>query len=347
MMIVVRVDANDKIGAGHFTRCVTLAICLKKSNLDIVFLCRNLGNKLQLILYQEGIRYIELPSSECFDPVQDADHTCAALKSNLIEPDLVIVDHYMIAREWECRVKSVCNRMMVIDDLANRKHECDLLLDQNYVVDYKLRYDDLVPYYCKKLLGPHYVLLRDEFRGVHNNNKKTGFSIFVYFGGADIHNETKKVLCALGRMCLDEISVSVVVGSLNPNVDELKHICSRYKNYNYYYNISNISEVMQMADLAIGAAGTAIWERCSMSLPSIVITISDNQQDIAQAVSETEAIIYLGKSEDVSEYDIKQSIVEVMENKMKLKKMSAAARNLVDGEGVARVSDEVLSMCFA
>ena len=144
MKVVFRVDASTRIGIGHFMRCLTLADALVASCAQVHFICRNHeGNQLAL-LEKKGIHFNSLPMgdtscSEGYDPWlgssqdKDASHTIEALKGlDEGKPDWRVVDHYALDSQWEMRISPYVERIFVIDDLANRFHYCEMLLDQNY-----------------------------------------------------------------------------------------------------------------------------------------------------------------------------------------------------------------------
>ncbi len=206
---------------------------------------------------------------------------------------------------------------MVIDDLANRKHNCDIILDQNYYADMKLRYQGLVPKYCNQLLGPEYALLRKEFYVAKKTLRKrsgTIKNILVFFGGSDPSNETGKTLEALIQLKTTDLAINVVVGASNPHKDSLKLICD-INNFNYLCQVSNMAQLMAEADLAIGAGGTTTWERCFLELPSIVIAIAENQVGLCEEAAKAGVITFLGVKECVTAKIIANELAK-LQNKL-------------------------------
>lgn len=178
-------------------RCLTLANFLKENGARVTFICAELAGNM--IDYVKSFGFKVVAVSGKFE--YDAMRTVAILKEQ--ECDLVIVDHYQIDEKWESVLKSELSKLklMVIDDLANRKHDCDLLLDQNYQENFESRYDTLVPEQCEKLLGPSYLLLRPEFYKENRvrTNAQIG-NILVFYGGSDPTGETVKALHALSKL---------------------------------------------------------------------------------------------------------------------------------------------------
>ncbi len=299
MKFAIRTDSSTKIGSGHLMRCLTLAEELREKNQQVVFVCRELEGNLIHLIKQKGFEVFSLPfPSGDFeaDPSvphskwletswqNDLEQTKEALKI-FGEFDWLVVDHYALDCKWEAEIRDLTRKIMVIDDLADRKHDCDLLLDQNLYENMEVRYQGLVPDKCKLLLGPQYVLLRKEFKEARKNLRKRDGSIkriLIFFGGVDPTNETEKALKAIDELNKPEIVIDVVVGASNPNKQQIEKLCSERPNTNFYCQVQNMAELMNEADLAIGAGGTTTWERCYLGLPSIVVPIADNQVAIVE-----------------------------------------------------------------
>lgn len=211
----------------------------------------------------------------------------------------LVVDSYALDFKWEKFLRPYVNKIMVVDDLANRNHDCDLLLDQNYYRDMAHRYDGLVPSICRKLLGPEYALLRPDFHQAKKTLRKRDGKIrriLVFFGGSDPTNETKKALEAIRRLNRPDIAVDVVVGAGNPYREKIKEICGKMPNVTYYCQVENMAELMAAADLAIGAGGTTTWERLYLELPTIAIAVAENQVETLEVLAKVGRVHYLGVS---------------------------------------------------
>lgn len=356
MRVVFRADASIQIGTGHVMRCLTLADELESLGSQIIFVCRNLHGFMPEMITNKKYELVLLPSPEkdlnerLEGPKHanwlgvrwelDALQVCGRIKS----ADWIVVDHYALDHEWEKNLRQVVKKIFVIDDLADRKHDCDLILDHNLYEDYSSRYSDLVPNFCKCLIGPKFALLRKEFleKSQKSCPKKNKINnIFVCFGGCDAQNETGKVLKAFASFEHIGFSIDVVVGKSNPHAKMIRELCSRMKFARYHYGPSNMAELMGKSDLAIGSGGVVSWERCALSLPSLVISIADNQVEIAKSLQKIGAIQYLGKSKDVSYQNIKNSIQRLLLDSKSLKSMRIAAGKVTDGYGVKRVASVI------
>jgi UDP-2,4-diacetamido-2,4,6-trideoxy-beta-L-altropyranose hydrolase len=259
----------------------------------------------------------------------------------------IVVDHYALDENWEKLIKPFCSRLMVIDDLANRRHDCDLLLDQNYYKNSHQRYQGLLPPNCISLLGPSYVLLRKEFVDAKNNlhlRDGTIKRILVFFGSSDPSNETSKVLMAIKKLALDAIEVDVVVGAANPHQCQIQMVCNTIANVNYYCNISNMAELILRADIGIGAGGSSIWERCYLGLPSITSVVASNQIETTKDVASLGAIDYLGCSKILSYDNYAAALLKAIINPNHVKLISTKALSLVNGVGTPAVVDVMWKM---
>lgn len=344
--VAIRVDASVQIGTGHVMRCLTLAHQLHQEQIDVSFITRLLPGHLCDLIESQGFSVYRLPSigtSEETDYFgwleenweEDARQTIESLgekQGNV----WVIIDHYGLERSWEREVRKIANRIMVIDDLANRYHDCDILLDQNLFEDFETRYDNLVPQNCKMLLGPRFALLRPEFLAARNVLRERDGNIqtlLIFFGGSDPTNETAKALEAIAMLDEPEIAVTIIVGSSNPKKEVIQAISKRNPNFSFHCQVDNMAELIARADLAIGAGGTALWERCFLGLPTILVVVAENQTAAAAAVAKRGAAWNLGWHEEVRADQIADAISYLMCHPEDMKKMSRSALDIVAGSG--------------
>ena len=354
MNIVFRVDSSIQIGTGHAMRCLTLAKELRKKA-NVQFICRKHKGSLVKQIKSKGFVVYELNDAvlkknanelsivDWLGTTQKQDvQDCAPILEK-IKPDWVIVDHYGIDKFWQNNLKKYYNKLLVIDDLANREHNCDLLLDQNFYKDKNLRYKKLVPSKCKTLLGPRYALLREEFLTTSSNLRDKGLNkILVYFGGSDIKNNTLKVLQAIKFCKQANISVDVVIGPDSPYKKDVLNFSLSMKNTICFDFVENMAEMMSNSDLYIGSAGTTTWERCCMGLPSIVIGIAENQIQPMKAMELAGMTFFLGSEESVNSADISMALDNILETPSVLVEMCKKNLELVDGYGASRCVSEII-----
>ena len=358
MKVAVRTDASFDIGTGHVMRCLTLAEKLRQKGAEVIFICRQLpGNGIDLIR-QQGFTVSELPAPSmppdaaaqvnhwlCTSWEQDAEQAHQVLSVG--GPwDWLIVDHYGIDARWEEHQKDVVNQVMVVDDLADRPHSCDVILDQNFYTDMESRYRKWVPTGCRQLLGLKYVLLRDEFLKQRDKLKvydRQMRNLLVFFGGVDAPNMTEKVLAAIVALRVSGISVNVVIGSANPHKDKLRAMCQRLPEVQLHVQVANMAEMMANADLCIGAGGTATWERCSLGLPTLAWSIADNQEKLLHDAAAM-GLVYVPDFDCPSVEDIALHLQALMKNAMLRKYISTRCLDTVDCKGADRVVSGLMNI---
>ncbi len=326
MKIAFRVDSSEQIGSGHLMRCLTLAKRWRnEKNAEIHFISRDLPGNLMPLIKEADFILHELPVHDTGKSLSgyaawltvpqelDAEETVTAL-APLGRFNCLVIDHYALDITWESILRPQTDTIFVIDDLANRKHDCDILLDQNYYLDMTARYQGLVPDYCELRLGPTYALLREEFyetkKHLRQRNGKI-HNIFVFYGGSDLTNETMKALTALTELSLPGVTADVVVGQSNPHKEDIEDFCALHDFLRFHCQVSNMAIIMNQADLALGAGGTTTWERLYLELPSIVTAIAKNQVKICEDCASANLIEYLGYANKVTVNHIKRKLQEM------------------------------------
>lgn len=353
--IAFRTDAASQIGTGHFMRCVTLADALKQSGAQIRFVCRNLPVHLGDMLAEKEIELVALGSSTTPSLIEDLAHahwlgasqeqdaqgTIQALSDRTW--DWIVVDHYALDARWESALRGSARKIMTIDDIADRQHDCDVLLDQNFYEDMQTRYTGKVPAHCQLLLGPCYALLREEFRELRSQVKpRTGQvkRILVFFGGVDADNYTGLAINALAGIAVKQLQVDVVIGAQHPCRAAIESRCAE-QGYVCHVQTSRMAELMASADLAIGAGGSATWERCCLGLPALLVSMADNQTDIAKTLDAGGACFYMGALEEITTPAMQNAITNMLGAPEQLVMISKVASSLVDGMGANRVCHEL------
>ena len=375
MNIAIRVDASTHMGLGHLTRCRTLAKGLQERGASVHFVCRaHPGHQIQM-LEAEGYSVSSLPKAPPEQPAidgdyaawlgvsqeRDADETSAALNAHTksgkqAQWDWLVVDHYGLDKVWERRLRSVAKQILVIDDLANRKHDCDVLLDQNFSRQPDKRYARLLPKHTQTLLGPDFALLHPQYAmtrqtlerctanmGVVNPVRR----VLVFFGGTDPENLTGRCLEALSDPELSDIVVDIIFGANNPHKEALRRQAAARRATHLHEPRPHLADLMAEADLAIGAGGTTTWERCCLGLPSLVISIAKNQQPACNTLAGANIIDYLGHYQDVEIEDVTRAIKQLVNDLVRRQQLTHSGSTLVDGLGVQRVVDAILSGAWA
>lgn len=349
--IIFRVDASSQIGTGHFMRCLTLADGLKQRGAQIRFVSRYLPEHFRGMLAAKGHEFVLLDRKQNdadldelaharwlgASQIQDAGDSIQALFDT--NWDWLIVDHYALDLRWESILRRTVKKILVIDDIADRQHDCDMLLDQNLHAGMENRYLGKVTAHCQLLLGPRYALLRDEFRELREQVKpRTGTvkRILVFLGGMDVDNCTGHIIETLAGINFKEIQVDVVIGGQHPYRAEIETNCAT-QGFICHVQTDKMAELMVAADLAIGAGGSASWERCCLGLPTLTIAVADNQIDIVKGLDLFGACIFVGDIKTASVSIIRREIVSLLSTQNQIKILSEKSYLLTDGLGVDRV----------
>jgi UDP-2,4-diacetamido-2,4,6-trideoxy-beta-L-altropyranose hydrolase len=364
MNIVFRADASLQIGTGHIMRCLTLADALKATGAICKFICRehpgNLISQIRLrgfdvfvlpaggdALVTDDLTNAEQSSYEAWlgvNWVTDADQSTVGAGETAVH--WLIVDHYALDARWEGTLRPLCRKLMVIDDLANRQHDCDLLLDQN-LGRKAAEYGQLVPDGCKVLVGPNYALLRPEFFALREDSLTRRTTnpqlkhLLICMGGVDQPDATGKVLEALKNCSLPaDLRITVVMGEHAPWLDRVRLLARQVTQpTEVKVNVSNMAQLMAESDLAIGAAGGTSWERCCLGLPAIVIVLADNQRDGAHALEQRGCVKIIDQLTDLPH--VLCDVLTDTASPHLLSQLSQSSRNITDGNGAARLREVI------
>lgn len=354
MRIAFRTDASIQIGTGHVMRCLTLADLLRMHGATCYFICRSHNGHLADFIRQRGHEVILLPLLDTNfqappDPMHaawlgtdwstDADQTRSALMD--LSVDRLVVDHYALDSRWEQALRPISQFMMVIDDLADRPHDCDLLLDQN-LGRTKQDYLRLLKADTHILVGPHYALLRPEFAqlrpySLHRRMHPQFKHLLITMGGVDKDNVTGQILHALNNCPLPAyLRITVVMGQHAPWLAQVKSQAAQMPaQTDVLVGANNMGQLMSDSDLAIGAAGSTSWERCCLGLPTILVVMAANQKEIAAALEQNKAAVV---AETRNLLELLPLLLEQTSNASAMKAMTTCATNITDGNGATRVA---------
>jgi UDP-2,4-diacetamido-2,4,6-trideoxy-beta-L-altropyranose hydrolase len=364
MKVAFRVDASLQMGTGHLMRCLTLADALKAQGAQCHFISREHAGHLLELIRQSGHIVTALPldklsSATTIDPVPpplhaawlgcewptDAQQTGAILAD--LQPDWLVVDHYALGQQWEEALAPHYRKLLVIDDLADRPHCCDLLLDQNWFGDdTHTRYRNLVPPHCKCHLGPEYALLKSEYAQLRESmplRDGTVRRVLVFLGGSDPTNQTSKVLEALMQPSFAHLQVDVVIGQNHPDIECVAAQAATRPGTTLHQSLPTLAPLMVRADLMISAGGSTTWERMCVGLPAVVISVAANQTSTNVALTNAGYIDFLGEMNEVSVSNIADAVRHSLANAATLKAQSSLGQKLVSGIGAQVVCQQILS----
>ena len=332
--IAVRVDGDSFIGTGHVYRCLNLVSYIK--NADIEFICKNIDENLKLLITEKYKFKFNLINKNNENKITsdkktwlndtqkiDCEKTINIIKNKNI--DWMIIDHYGIDKEWEINIKPYVKKIFVIDDYVKRKHNCDVIL--NNLLKDKNRYLNYINHNCKILNGKEYIILNKVYlqnKKLNNNTKLKRINIFM--GGTDKTNETFKIInkCNLINQELNfPFIFDVIVGPGNKYKEEIKNLCSKIKNFNFYFNVSDIYNIFLKSELCIGSAGITVFERCILEIPSLLICFDLNQKKVLQGFIDANVTKYIGTINDNYLKDIDENIKKYYNNYNELKNMKS------------------------
>lgn len=358
MRALFRVDASIDIGSGHVMRCITLAKKLMSNGIECLFVSREHTGNLFTTIIDSNIQLASLLACNNENNShskllahgfwlgcsiqQDADESAKIIEK--YKPDIIIIDHYAIDEEWEEKIRKIFyGLMIVIDDLHDRRHNCDILIDQN-ISSNNENYEPLVNPNCVLLVGAKYAIIRNEFLQQANQarNRRLEFKnirqVLVTMGGVDQYNYTEKFLGFLARMILPpHCEIVIVVGKQFPHLESLE---TKVKQCNIrakiIINAQNMAEIMATSDLAIGAIGGTTWERCTLCLPTINVSIAENQLKIAETLQKIGMIVLRGNETTFN--DFSDAWYKLTNNYISQVNI---ASNICDGQGVEHIFNKI------
>lgn len=360
--VVFRADASIDVGSGHVMRCLVLADELVRRGATCTFICREHPGHLGALIRERGHALHLLPFSASdighhihgtahaswlgADQLNDAKETLRVLDDPAV--DRLVVDHYGIDQAWERIVRPKVARICVIDDIADRHHEADLLLDQN-LGDKEGAYRRLVPDRCITLFGPRYALLAPAFKALRSESiaqrrSRPMRNVLITMGGVDKDNVTSWVLRELAESRTTEgLHVTVVMGRTAPWVEDVRTLARTLPwSVEVLVDVKNMASLMAEADLAVGAAGSTSWERCCLGLPSVLMVLAENQRPIAEALASAGAVRVVDHAHPQAGRTFRATMELLLTDEALRQEMASASAAITDGEGAVRVCDELI-----
>ena len=280
--------------------------------------------------------------------VQGGDDFATALGKTLGDGvDLAIFDHYGLAKADQIKVRGHARHVAVIDDLANRPLDADLLLDQT-VGRLAHSYAGLVPSHCRMLVGPLYALLRPEFAAMRPASLARRAQVMrrgrllVSMGLTDVGGITGELVTRLSRQTFPE-RIDVLLADAAPSSPVVAAVAARDPRVRVYSPLeADVASLMTEADIAIGSAGTTSWERCCLGLPSVIIARASNQAlVIAELPARGAALLAASPDAAVAECEA------LARDEALYGRLAGRSADLVDGLGADRVADALIALSQA
>lgn len=351
LKILFRADASLAIGGGHVMRCLTLAEELNSRGAEIAFACAHITDTLAMRIrekgyalhlleqtYEPGVCAEGAPPLSREAQQQDARRTADAAGI----ADWVIVDHYRLDANWlECFGQGVSR--LVIDDLANRPQQCEILVDQT-LGRTAAEYGALVPDHCRVLAGSQYALLRREFldrraASLAEREPETSIGrVLISLGLGDAGGVSAAALEAVESTNLP-LEIDLIIGSGATRLTDLQAKAATDPKVHLHVDTRNMADLMTRCDIAIGAAGSTSWERCCLGLPTIALILAENQRLVAENLERAGAIIIADGVEAIT------PILESLSaDRGKRFSLSAAAAAITEGLGSRIIADHVYGL---
>lgn len=328
-------------------RCLTLACAMREFGWSVEFLSREYEGHLIDLLYEKGFQCTVLPEKQKY--IQDSgfydeyEEAVDSLSVITKEVDLLIVDHYRLGKIFCRQLRLKAKNIMVVDDLANREHDCDLLLDQNLLEDINTRYLGKVNNDCTLLLGAGYSLLRAEFYNVPSKQVVPEKKLLVFFGAADNDNLSLMALNAVVELKGIPLLVDIIINKTHPQKKEIIEQCKVNNNITLHIQTANMAQLMINADLMLGAGGATHWERCTLSLPALIVTLADNQLAATSYLQKMGMCKWIGKSKNINSHIMANYLRHylIVEEELDNMRKKIAINYPQTGSGTARVLAEI------
>lgn len=364
-VVAIRVDASTRMGTGHVYRCLTLAAALARRGAEVHVIHRLHDGHMADVIRRAGHVVHTLPAPPHHttlaiadgnyrawagvSEIEDADATRAVLCT--IGAAWLIVDHYGFGQTWQQRLRTTVPHIMVIDDLADRTHDCDILLDQNWYARAESRYDDRVPPQCLRLCGPRFALIAPEYAAARPSTApREGpvSRVLVFYGGSDEAGLTAQALRVLSQPAFLHLSVDVVVGRNAADGHVVRQLAAARGRTSVHDTLPSLLPLMLHADLAIGAGGITSWERCCVGLPALVTVVAQNQAAPSTALAVAGACLLVGalpgaggNSADLSTA-LSTALQSLLDHPAQYAQIAQAAWDVGEGRGADIVAEVLL-----
>jgi UDP-2,4-diacetamido-2,4,6-trideoxy-beta-L-altropyranose hydrolase len=345
-LLLVRADASQQIGAGHFMRCLALSQAWQEHGGTAIFLMASGAAALAKRLADGRIGEVRLSAPA--GSIADADETAeVALQHNAA---WIALDGYHFSAEYQRVLKEKIAHLLLFDDVAEAdRYHADLLINQNAYATPEMYADRAGN--CTLLLGAPYFLLRREFREWRDRERQIASharNLLVTFGGSDAENATTLALQALALLSPPAMNVRVLVGASNPHRPGLERLAATLPHsVEFQIDSKRVADEMAWADLAISAAGSTSWELAFMGLPSLLVTLSQNQHGCAQYLHGHDIAVSLGWQQELQPAEMAAALSALAADPARRAEMSSRGRHLIDGRGAGRVVQAMASIATA
>lgn len=339
---LIRVDASNKIGAGHLMRCLSIADFFKSKAINAIFLSRS--GRIERQIINRGFEIKKLPENSTIA------NELSFIKTLMIEKEIKVIlldiNNYGTFKNFNAynlyleNLKKLSLFLVSFEDFKDYPYTSDIVIIP-YVGVNNIKLHKISG--CKYLLGPKYFVLREEFSKVNPVNvRKKIENILITMGGSDSEGITLKALKALGSTELD-ISLKLVIGGLSQTGDAaIKNALSNYKgSYSIIRDANNMAQIMSESDIAVINSGLTKYETSAIGLPSIIISNNEYHSELMNDFTKYDTVSHLGPVNKVNKHQIAEAITCLAGDYKKRLQMSEAGKLLVDGNGIDRIFTEI------
>lgn len=334
--LLIRADANTRMGTGHVMRCIALGQAWQDAGGRVVFVSCCDSTPIKQRIVDEGFELIELAQAY---PSAEDDLTRTIKVAGKNGAIWIVTDGYHFDLEYQQAIRRAGFKLICVDDYNHLPaYEADILLNQNIgseKIEYHCNPD------CRKLLGTRYVMLRREFRILKKKKRiipKVAKTILVTLGGADPDNVTLKVIQALQKIDIPDLHAKIIVGPANPHFESLQQaVASSTFNGELITAVRDMPDVMSFADMAISAAGSTCWELCRMGVPIVTIVVAENQRGVASGLEENNIARHLGDMDQIETLRMAEAVNRLLHDPLERQRMGEAGQRFVDGFGSERI----------
>lgn len=346
--LIFRCDGNSFIGSGHVMRCLSIADAAKKMGEHCLFVTAD--ESFSEIIKSKGYENYVL-DSDYRKLIQELDIFLNIIK--IFRPKKIFVDSYFVEPVylntlWKS-AKAIGCRLVYIDDVIKFAYKCDVLVNYNIYgpdkeEDYKKIYKKHGIDLPRLLLGTRYAPLRAEFQKLPLRViRRQAKHILISTGGADPDHMgigfAEAILHNFEQLRFFQFHF--IIGSMNKDAEKMKKLTVSAPNIALYFNVSDMSALMNEMDIAVSAAGSTLYELCATQTPALTYILADNQILGAEGFSRRGIIYNIGDVRNSSPFDLAGRIisetVELVEDYDRRKAIASKMRNVVDGEGAGRI----------
>jgi len=341
MLCVFRCDANQQIGLGHFSRCLSLANALFRYNVECVFIMQNPDKSIQNTIQTNHHKILTLPNSKTiFNEIDDKKQSRILIDNHCLSPDLLIIDHYQLSPIWWHGFRNSKCQLFILNDTNNIINDVDYVWQMSPIQNNSTA--NTTTHLPVIFSGPKYVLLKKEFQQKFTKKELKTKHILISIGATDPENTSEFFIKNISQL-LPDVTITLMTTSLNSHLAVLKENFTSV-NIRFCIDSSNIAEVMQQHDMIITAAGTMMWEGFSLGILTLIIKNHPLQQTNVELITPTLSELYLGEEKKLVVDPIIKVIRCLLNNKNKYIDIQVKMQKLCDGKGCERVAQKLMEI---